>query len=406
MTITEYVEFFKALAGEMETFGGAYGNKLGLVRAQLHHQGVAEADLNAPDANEHKKALAVCREAYLLCKILRGSDNSRYYQLKTNLANDMTKGQDNYPKTIVETTRLLNDYKVLARQQCVKDPNNDGVAFMQTGPRKIGANAPPVGDIDCWHCGKRGHHCSDCPELQVQELDVGVQNLHMGDYEDKQGLFLSGEDKGLAFTQKGGEQGVRGILSKYHVYIDTCTSYSSTPYQELLKNIEQQKRGLVGHSNAGSCGMDKGGDLGAIKQVWLNEGGVATIIPLKVLEQIWPLTYNSRRHGGKFILRTDQGNIVIKNNGKGMPYLDLRELEAEAAPSFIQIVRCNMEGYTRREVEEARQARDVQAMVGHPTDREFLRMVRLGMIVDCPVIPTAVLNSNRIFGPPPEGIRN
>jgi hypothetical protein len=159
------VEFFKALVGVVETFGGAYGNKPGLVRAQLLDQGVAEADLNAPDADKHKKALAVCREAYLSCMILRGSDNSRYYQLKTNLANDMTKGQDNYPKTIGETTRLLNDYKVPARQQRVKDPNEDGVAFVQTGPRKPGANALLVGDVDCWHCGKRGHYCSDCPEL-------------------------------------------------------------------------------------------------------------------------------------------------------------------------------------------------------------------------------------------------
>ena len=196
-----------------------------------------------------------------------------------------------------------------------------------------------------------------------------------------------------------------GVLLKYHVYIDTCASYSSTPYPELLKNIEQQKHGLVGHSNTGSCGMDKAGDFGAIKQVWLNKDGVATIVSLKILEQIWPVTYNSRHHGGKFVLRTDQGDIFVKNNGKGMPYLDLRELEAEVALSFIQTVQGNIEGYTMREVEEARQARDVQVMVGHPTDQEFLRMVRSGMIVDCPVTPTAVLNSNRIFGPPPEGVR-
>ena len=64
-----------------------------------------------------------------------------------------------------------------------------------------------------------------------------------------------------------------------------------------------------------------------------------------------------------------------------------------------------MEGYTKREVKEACQSIDAQAMVGHPTDREFLKMVRSGTIVDCPVTPTAVLNSNRIFGPPPEGVR-
>ena len=39
--------------------------------------------------------------------------------------------------------------------------------------------------------------------------------------------------------------------------------------------------------------------------MWLNEGSVATIVPLKILKQIWPVTYDSRCHGGKFVLKTD-----------------------------------------------------------------------------------------------------
>ncbi len=309
VSTTEYVEHFKALVGVVEMYGGAYGNEPGLVRAQLTEQGVQEADLDAPDADELKKALAVCRKEYLSCMILRGSDNSQFYQLKTDLANDMTKGQDNFPKSIVETTRLLNDYKVPARQQRVRDPNDDGVAFVQTGQKKPGgARAPPVGDVDCWHCGKKGHYRSDCPELQAQEPNVGIQNFLIDDCAEEHALFSPGEDKGLALAQEDEGRGVRGVLSKHHVYIDTCASYASTPYRELLKDVGKQQRGLVGHSNAGSCSMNTAGNLGAIKQMWLNEGGVATVVPLKVLEKIWPITYDSRRHGGKFVLKTDQGD--------------------------------------------------------------------------------------------------
>jgi hypothetical protein len=132
-----------------------------------------------------------------------------------------------------------------------------------------------------------------------------------------------------------------------------CTSYTSTPYPKLLENMRKQALSLVGHSNAGSCGMDTGREMGAIKQMWLKKRGVATIIPLKVLEKIWPVTYDSRCYGGSFVIHTNQGKIIIKNNSKGMLYLDLCKLEAKVAlpfvktaMSFVHMVRGNMEGYT------------------------------------------------------------
>jgi hypothetical protein len=64
-----------------------------------------------------------------------------------------------------------------------------------------------------------------------------------------------------------------------------------------------------------------------------------------------------------------------------------------------------MEGYTRREIKEAHPAKEAQAMLGHPTDQEFLGMVRSGMILNCPVNPTAMQNANHIFGPDLAGVR-
>ncbi len=144
--------------------------------------------------------------------------------------------------------------------------------------------------------------------------------------------------------------------------------------------------------------MDLSGSLGALEQVWLNEGGVATINPLKQLKKICPVRYDSTRNGGAFVCRTKDGDVVLKNNGKGMPYLDLREFEAEAVLSFapetalslVQTVQGNMEGFTKRKVEEAQKACEAQVMLGHPTDRDFLGMVRGGMISNCPVTANAV----------------
>jgi hypothetical protein len=271
VTITEYVEHFKALVGPVETYGGAYGNKQGPIKVQLLDQGVSTADVNTPNADKLKKTLAMCYNSYLLCMTLQGSDNSRFYQLKTNLVNDMTKGQDNLPKTIVKMTCLLNNYKVPAKQQHIKGPNNNGVAFV----KNTGCTALlPVGDILCWHCKKKGHYRSDCHELQVQEINVGFQNLNIDNCEEGHGLFLSKKDKGLAIMQdkEKEEKGVQGIVSKYHLFIDTCASYAGNPNCKLLENVELQEPGLVGHRNTGLCGMDTARDMGAIKQMWLNEG--------------------------------------------------------------------------------------------------------------------------------------
>jgi hypothetical protein len=70
--------------------------------------------------------------------------------------------------------------------------------------------------------------------------------------------------------------------------------------------------------------------MGALKKVWLKEDGVATILPLKELEKLWHIVYDSRCHAGAFVLCTDAGNIVLKNNDKGMPYLDLNSLTAKS----------------------------------------------------------------------------
>jgi hypothetical protein len=78
---------------------------------------------------------------------------------------------------------------------------------------------------------------------------------------------------------------VQGILSPYHAYINTCASYASTPYPHLLAKLKKEECGLTGHINARSCGMDSSKEMWVLKQMWLNKGGVVTIILLKQLKK-------------------------------------------------------------------------------------------------------------------------
>jgi hypothetical protein len=85
--------------------------------------------------------------------LLRRTDNSQYFQLKVDLSNDMTKGTDNYPKTIFETMHLLTDFVPPPRLQRARDPDGEGLAFIQ-GKGGMSHGPKSKGKVECWHCGR------------------------------------------------------------------------------------------------------------------------------------------------------------------------------------------------------------------------------------------------------------
>jgi hypothetical protein len=97
--------------------------------------------------------------------LLRGTDNSRYFQLKVDLSNDMTKGTNNYPKTIIDTLRLLTDYV-----PCARDPDGEGLAFIQSDS-SMSRGSKSKSKVECWYCGGP-HFKNECPKLKL--LDTGV----------------------------------------------------------------------------------------------------------------------------------------------------------------------------------------------------------------------------------------
>ncbi len=127
---------------------------------QLIAQGVKPKDVDTASQDKIKKAKKVGQECYLLCMILHGANNSRYFQLKNNLFNDMTKGADNFPKTIVETMLLLTNCNAPPRLQQVRNLANEGLAFvpsegaMPCAPKRGTASKD---EIKCWHCNKMEH---------------------------------------------------------------------------------------------------------------------------------------------------------------------------------------------------------------------------------------------------------
>jgi hypothetical protein len=172
------------------------------VVAELVAQGMKPEDVDTADRAAIIKAEEVYRECYLSCMLLRGTDNSRYFQLKEDLSNNMTKGTDNYPKTIVETKRLLTDYVPPPRKQRVHNPDGEGLAFIQ-GEGDTSRGPKSKGKVKCWHCGGP-HFKNECPKLKLKLLDMGVQNLNIHNCSEEHNLFSANNGYGLIQKQAKG----------------------------------------------------------------------------------------------------------------------------------------------------------------------------------------------------------
>ena len=151
---------------------------------------------------------------------------------------------------------MLNDYKIPAHLVRCQEAESEGMAFVQDG------ESPKQRGPTCWHCNKKGHAKSDCPELKIGDAEVGVDNLNINDCDQEHGLIVC-NDLEHNMVQKGD---LHGVLNPKHLYIDTCATYASTPYPELLTNINTGRKGLIGHGNAGSTFMKETGDLSKLKK--------------------------------------------------------------------------------------------------------------------------------------------
>ena len=70
-------------------------------------------------------------------------------------------------------------------------------------------------------------------------------------------------------------------------------------------------------------------------------------------------------------------------NKNGLHYLDIKENKEGIA--LVMMIRKNFEGYTKKQVESVIEAYCLQAMLAHPSRKDFEGMIHANLILNCPV---------------------
>lgn len=335
-----------------------------------------------------------------------------------------------------------------------KPTEAQGMAFMQQ--QKDGTSGLRVnskGESECHICGETDHWKESCPQRQGKEGVSGMQQASnsVSNTDDSDGEMWF--EEGCNHYQQTSES----PAGDDKAYIDTCTTYSTID-EQFLTDVRGERVGLHVKCNAGVMVLNKTGKLGDLS-VWSRAKGqgIANLLSLSELEIFLRendgrLTYDS---DGEWILTLQGETHVLQRDTDGrcagMPYIPLSVARTRfkvktppvswatvargrtgSAPlkmitsadtkdkvtdssfhqfrhipnqdilqggSFMQeTVRGNMERFSKRQVEGAKRARELQVMIGNPPDRLFRELVRDKRLHNCNVSLNDVTNALAIYG--------
>lgn len=308
----QYLKEFKALANAVVTFGGSFGMEPLMLKMIMTEQGISEEDQERESTEQKDAALEASKQRYLALLFLSNADGYRYKKLCDNLANQYLMGSDNYPKTLEQAVKLLNNYRSGIPKYRPKGGRSDeNVAFVQGGEEK---KKKDKSHIECYNCHEKGHYASECPSKGTED---GVANLNINDEDDEFRVrFLQMGSHDYTFHQSG-ESG----LNKNHVYLDTCSTFHQIVNADLVKSIKETKNSLTGRCNAGTTHTNKKGKFGSL-EVWVNEQGIANILSFDKLEEHFEISYHTKETNKTFIVHTNKGDLHFKRNAIVLPYID------------------------------------------------------------------------------------
>jgi hypothetical protein len=252
---------------------------------------------------------------------------------------------------------------------------------------------------NCVNCGGNNHWVVNFPDLtaaQCEEL-AGMVHISLGDNEFKGIKFLQNELSNplVIATCK--------TLNPQRLYLDSTSSFYQVFMDKHLDNLRLARATLCADCNADTNFATKKDWYCNLCDLWLVRNGIANLLSLSQLEADgFTVSYHT---GGNWIVTTPQGKEITfhcEENGmcRRFPFIDMHSTNAVA---MVQTVRQRYEGYTKRKVQDAIAARKAQAMIGHPTDAQFLEMVRSNTIINCPIEPAHIANALTIFGPSAAG---
>lgn len=355
-------------------------------------------------------SFSVNKDEELAMMFVQKLDRKRFGNILIEWENRLTDGQNVYPKTVAEALRRISSRKSEGRSEGVA---GQGIAFAAQG--STSGKQPASTGFKCFFCDLPGHRKKDCPLLQkayqMFEADSKKQTNHPNANNGKCNVTIGTleeiceEGVGFVVTNDADEVTYSSAvlsnnedLDNFDILCDNQSTVNLIKEQRLLKNIRVAKRPLnVSGINGQKLFVNLVGDFGDFGEVYYHPRALANILCFHDLARKYSITYDSQTLDA-FVVVTDKRTIIFEPKGKLYVYNPIKSYGSDEVTLMMSSVEENKSKYTAREVKQAEVAHELYIKLARPALNDFIRIVREGRIMNCPITVSDIRRWIDIFG--------
>jgi hypothetical protein len=235
------------------------------------------------------------------------------------------------------------------------------------------------------------HHSPECPEKNKDKKDWAINKTREAAF--IQSAVTARTDSHLvvlAPAASNQEQNPFGwmvcstVLGQLNdsmrdwVLIDTASTVNVFCNKELVRNVRKAVP-LTVHTNAGTFTVQEKATLPWCNmEVWFSSSAITNMLSFAIVQEKFPVTYDNNKQDA-FVVKTEKGDLVFRPLSKNLyvnkPRRGGGESKESSAANMLNTLKENKTFFANRQVERARQARNLARKLGCPSDVDLKTVI-------------------------------
>ena len=410
MTNHDYLQRFNNLVDIATTYNGELHDQAIVdIMVQRLHPG---SNFSALDIDERIAIDRAASDMNLATMFIHQSDRRRYGKLSEELENAFTKGNDDYPDNLVSAYHLLNEYKNWQPRSTIPDPT--GVAFAQKGGKKNNKSDKDSEEwkknAKCHNCGETGHIRPECPNKEDDTEDADATPAKKKSILKKK--TTEKKKQAVTFTTNGESEEEdenesqflnygfctttsNGMKLRNMILLDNQSTVDLFCNKSLVTHMWQDDHSMTVKGNGGTLSTNTKAYLKNYGNVWFDKRAITNILSLKNVREKFRVTYDSDGTNAFIVHKPSGDKLRFDMHEDGLYYHDPSNHQI----TLVNTVKETEEGFSKRQIEQAKAAREFQAVVGNPSTHDLKAIISSNQIANCPITVDDIDRAETIYGP-------